>query len=460
MSTEVLEKNNKKVINAWCMYDWANSVYSLVITSTIFPIYFNSSTKSAFRGEEINFLGMTIKNSILYSYSISFSFLILCLINPILSGIADAYGNKKSFMKFFAWMGSAACIGLYFFVGSNPVYGIFCAVLASIGFAGSLVFYNAFLPEIATNDRFDAISAKGFSLGYLGSFILQVFCLTLIMFPQWYFDVDSVYNNLIKSGIKPAEALIEAKDSFGGIGSRISFLLTGCWWAGFSIIPFVFLPKNLVVNKSKLNLMSGFTELKKVYHKVKQIPLIKNYLFAYFFFNMGVQTVMYLAVQYGSVELKLESSILITAILIIQIVAIVGAQLFAFISKKTNNLFSLSIMLLIWMAICVLAFFTKTQNEFLGLAFLVGAVMGGIQSLSRATFSKIIPEGDSDHASFFSFYDLMEKFGLILGPLVFGLTHQLTGSMKYSVWPLFIFFVIGYLIIRRLKTYDVKGLLK
>ena len=447
-------KNQPKVINGWAMYDWANSVYSLVITSSIFPIYYAASTKSAFKGEIVRFLGLDVNNSVLYEYSISFSFLIIGLLSPILSGIADYGGNKKQFMRFFAYLGSLACTGLYFFDGKNIEYGILCAVLASAGFAGSLVFYNAFLPEIATEDRFDKVSAKGFSLGYIGSVILMIFNLTMLLMPQWYFPVESKYLELmaLSPGSDPVKIMQEAKDSFGGIASRISFLSVGLWWFGFSHVAFRVLPNGIKrsVPEGESIFSKGFSELKKVWERLKDLPATRKFLIAYFFYNMAVQTVMYLAAHFGDVELKLPSAILIGAILTIQLVAIGGAYLFARISKARGNIFSLTFMIIIWCGICVDAFFVDSQSSFLILAGVVGLVMGGIQSLSRATYSKLLPETD-DHASFFSFYDVMEKVGLIIGPALFAIMYQSFGTMRASLVPLLLFFIIGGILLQRVR---------
>ncbi len=414
-----LIKSNK-VQNGWAMYDWANSVYSLVITSTIFPVYYNSVTKNMAEGDVVDFFGFSIVNTVLYSYSISFSFLIIALISPLLSGIADAGGKKLQFMKFFAYLGSLSCIGLFFFDGSNLEWGILCSVAASIGYAGSIVFYNAYLPEIATESEYDLLSAKGFALGYIGSVLLLVVNLLMIQFPSWFMISDD------------------------GMAARLSFLITGLWWAGFSQIPFRVLPKNPFGKEVKREiLMKGYQEIRKVFSEVKKIKVMNRFLASFFFYMMGVQTVMYLAATFGDKELGLPGDQLIMTILIIQLVAIIGSYLFAYISKKFGNKISLLIMVFIWVGICGAAYYVYTVYEFFALAFVVGLVMGGIQSLSRSTFSKLIPKNTTDHASYFSFYDVTEKMAIVIGTFSYGMIEQLTGNMRNSALSLGIFFLVG-----------------
>lgn len=412
--------DRKKIQGSWAMYDWANSVYSLVITSTIFPVYYNSVTKGVDGSDKVDFFGWEVVNTVLYSYSISFSYFVIAILSPLLSGIADASGKKLFFMKFFAYLGSISCAGLFFFDGDNLEFGIICSVLASIGYAGSIVFYNAYLPEIAEEHEYDFLSARGFALGYIGSVILLVFNLLMIQFPGWF-------------GVPE-----------GSFAARFSFLITGLWWAGFSQIPFRVLPKN--PHKKKIEskfLLKGYQEIQKVFAQVKQFPVMKRFLAAFFFYSMGVQTVMYLAASFGDKELGLPGDQLILTVLIIQFVAIGGSYLFAFISKVFGNKISLMIMVLIWIGICGAAYYVYSVYEFYALAFVVGMVMGGIQSLSRSTFSKLIPVETTKNASFFSFYDVTEKLAIVIGTFTYGAIEQLTGSMRNSAVSLGVFFLIG-----------------
>lgn len=422
-----MEKNNKRIINAWSMYDWANSVYSLVITTAIFPIYYNSITENDATQNLVDFFGFNIQNTALYSYSISISFIIIAFIAPPLSGLADFGGKRKLLWQVFAYIGASACIALFFFTDSVE-YGIICSIFASIGFAGSLVFYNAYLPAIATPDRFDRVSAKGFSMGYAGSIILLIISLALIQLHDlWGF----------KNEILP---------------TRISFLLTGLWWFGFSLIPFSIIPGNVSTGKSKENLFrKGFQEINKILKSLPNYPNLSRFLLAFFLYNTGVQTIIYLASLFGSAELKLETFQLILTILIIQLVAIGGAYIFARLSELKGNKYSLTVMIILWVIICLAAYFVRNATHFYLLAFLVGLVMGGIQSLSRATYSKLIPDDTLDHTSYFSFYDVTEKISIVIGTIVYGTIIQITGGMRLSSVALSLFFIAGLVVLLRTR---------
>ena len=414
-----MQLNNPKVIRAWCLFDWANSVYSLVITSTIFPVYYSSVTSTA-ESDVVIFFGIPVTNTVLYSYSLSFSFLVIAALQPPLSGIADYTHRKKSFMKFFTWLGSIACMGLFFFTGENVEFGIMCSVLASIGYAGSIVFYNSFLPEIASYDQYDRVSARGFSWGYIGSVLLLIVNLFMIQKPEWF-------------GLEA-----------GSLPARVSFLMTGLWWIGFSQITFYYLPK--APDRKPITrdyVLKGYREIRMVLKSLKQLPELKKYLLAFFFYNMGVQTVMYLAALFGDKELKLSADKLILTVLIIQLVGIAGSHLFARLSEWKGNKMSLTTMVLIWVAVCIAAYYVSNEYQFYALAFCVGMIMGGIQALSRATYSKLIPTNSDDHASYFSFYDVTYNVSVVFGTFSYGLIEQWTGSMRNSALALGGFFLIG-----------------
>ncbi|MDW8331303.1 MAG: MFS transporter [Cyclobacteriaceae bacterium] len=428
-----VKRNHPATVRAWCMYDWANSVYSLVITSAIFPVYYKAVAVTREGEETVPFMGYSIKNSVLYSYALSFSFLIVAAILPLLSGVSDYTGRKKQFMQVFVIMGSMACIGLYFFEGIETLYwGIFCSVMASIGYSGSLVFYDAFLPEIVTEDRLDEVSARGYSMGYYGSVILMVACLVLILNPQWF-------------GF-----------SSEGHATRFSFLLVGIWWMGFAWMSFRKLPENPTGTKGARAWRKGYEEILKVWRELKHSPDLKKYLTSFFFFNMGVQTVMYLATLFGTDVLRLPSQNLIATILLIQLVAAAGAWFFARLSRQKGNTFTLSLMLAGWILVCLSAYGITKAYQFYLLAAVVGMIMGGIQSLSRATYAKLLPVNTLDHASYFSFYDVTYNLSIVLGTFSYGLVHQLTGNMRNSALALAIYFVIGLIFLHRVRSVTIR----
>jgi UMF1 family MFS transporter len=433
----MISKNDKKLINAWCMYDWANSVYSLVIISTIFPVYYGAVAIGTDGSDVVNLLGIQIKNSVLYSYAVSFAFLVVAVMSPFLTAIADYSGNKKHFMQFFCYLGAASCAALFFFTTDTLLLGVTAFVIAGIGYSGSIVFYNAYLPEIATEDKFDQVSAKGFSLGYIGSVLLLVLNLLLIMKPEWFGGISS------------------------GLASRISFLSTGIWWLVFAQWTFYYLPNNVYNRKGEGSwIFNGFKKLKGILKDVSIQPLLKRFLLSFFFYNMGVQTVMYLATIFGDKELKLPAANLIITVLILQLVAIPGAYGFSRLSGRFGNINALIVAVIVWIGICAGAYFVTNGNEFYVLAAVVGLVMGGVQSLSRATYSKLIPADTHDHASYFSFYDVVEKLSIVLGTASYALAEQLTGNMRNSIIVVALFFVLGLIILFQIPLRKVQPVYK
>lgn len=441
----VFKKNDPKVIRAWTFYDWANSVYNLIISTAIFPIFYQSITKEYAKdhglirevnGEQVDmvhFFGKEFINTEIYSYIYSFSFLIVVLLVPILSGIADFSGTKKKFMQFFCYLGALGCIALYFFDVNHLELSMVPLFFASIGFWGSLVFYNSFLLEIADKDQHDKISARGFALGYIGSVLLLV---TILLLTQ-VLEIMSV---------------------------RYAFVLVGVWWIGFAQYTYYYLPNASHYEPREQNggiLWYGYRELKKVWQELKNYRQIKWFLASYFTFNMGVQTVMLLAVLFASKEIdwiengewwESDKIGLIVSIILIQLIAVCGAYILSSLSKKLGNIVTLMLSIIIWIVCTIVAYFIHLPVEFYCLAVLVGFVMGGTQSLSRSTYSKLLPQTD-DPASYFSFYDVMEKVGLIVGPFTFGFLEGLFGNMRISVLVVMIFFIVGLVLLSKTRTY-------
>ena len=441
MNKRIYSKGDKKILKAWAFYDWANSVYPLVIGTAVFPIFYGELFVES---DYIDFLGINYKNTALIQHITSLVFLLLALLIPILSGIADFIGNKKNFMKFFCYLGSASCIGLYFFDLENIYLGLSFYFLALFSFWASLVFYNSYLPEIAFPKQQDRISALGFSYGYIGSVLLLVFNLIMIMLPEFF--------GLSNSN---GEGSIQAM--------RISFLLVGFWWAGFSQYTFYHLPLNLNdVNKKdafkKSIIFSGFLELKEVWKILIKDISVKKFLIAFFTFSCALQTIILIATYFGEQEISWGENEkflgLILSMLIIQLIAIFGAWLTARVSETIGNIRTLIILNLIWFILCIFAYFVKYPIEFYIIAGFVGMVMGGTQALSRSTYSKLIPKTDNT-CSYFSFYQMSMIISVVLGTFMSGIVDQLTGSIRNSIMIFAVVFILGALLLRGIKMKNI-----
>ncbi len=451
----VLEKGSKKLLNAWAFYDWANSVYTLTITSSIFPIFYSALFLSEIK--TVSAFGTEFKSTALITFVTAFTFLIVAFMSPILSGIADYIGNKKNFLKFFCYVGSAGCIGLYWFSLDQIHLSLLFYFMGLIGYWGSLVFYNSYLPDIAYEEQQDSISAKGFSMGYLGSVILLILNLLMVMFPQWFgFDI-SISDSLRETGTEAEinAALKTAKDVASLEAMKISFITVGVWWALFSQYSFHYLPKGTSSGHkvTRAIVFNGLKELRQVWKQLKQDLRLKRYLYAFFVFSMAVQTIMLVAAYFGEEEIAWggdsDKTIgLIGSILLIQLVAVLGAFLTSRASSKFGNIKTLIAINFIWMALCFYAFFMETPLQFYIAASVVGLVMGGIQSLARSTYSKFLPETE-DTTSFFSFYDVAEKIGIVIGMGIFATIDQVTGSMRNAILFLFVFFLAGIIMLFR-----------
>lgn len=431
---KVFKKGSPKLIKAWAFYDWANSVYPLVISTAIFPIYYSSMSSSFANSEgDISFLGMSWNPTTLYDYTLSISFLIVAFCSPILSAIADYTGNKLKFLRAFCLLGALSVMALFFFKGESTLWvALTFTVLASIGFWGSLVFYNAYLPEVAYPEQQDEVSAKGFMYGYAGSVILLIFSLVLIQKPDWFGITDPTF------------------------APRITFVLVGIWWLGFAQFTYKRLPNNIFNHKpDKDYIWKGFLELRLVLKSLKEHAQLKFFLISFFFMSVGVQTIILMAGIFGSKELGLPTLNLILTILIVQIVAIFGAFFFSRLSKIIGNLATLKITMGIWGMVCFIAFILdkslpNVDNYFYAMGIVLGFVLGATQSLTRSTFSKLLPE-THDHATYFSFYNVTEQIAVVLGMFIFGLLVALTGSMQYSVLALAAFFLVAFVMLYSVK---------
>jgi len=418
---KAIEKGDKKTIRGWIMYDWANSVYQLTIASAIFPTYYNAMT-SKNADFTVDFFGAKVVNSVLYSWAIAASYLVIALMSPLLSSMADYTGRRKGFMRTFTLIGAISCGALFFFNEHNIEFGVIAFSLGTLGYCGSIVFYNSFLPIIALPQDQDRISARGYSMGYLGGVVLLVFNLFMILKPTWFFIPEG-----------------------SSLAARISFITVFIWWIGFSQITFARLPKYTYrkrMERARI-LSNGYRELRAVFNQIRKSPKLKFFLTGFFFVMMGLLTVMFMAVTFGTKELSLTDDVLIPTVLVIQLVGMFGAWLFARISYKLGNIKALIISITAWIFICIGAYFITNATNFVIAAFFIGIVMGGSQSLARSTYSKMLPESTTNHTSFFSFYDVMEKLATVAGTFSFGLIEAITGSMRNSIVAIAVFFVIG-----------------
>lgn len=419
--------------SAWAMYDWANSTYNLVISTAIFPIFYGAvtATKDEYGKiirDDVWFLGFNFHNTQLYSYCLAFGMFLVCLLAPALAGVADYMGRKKFFLQLFCYLGATSCAMLFWFDKDHLEWSMVPFILACVGFWLSMAFYNSFLPEVAAPHEQDKLSAKGYSLGYIGSVILLLICLAMI---------QGIDNSL----------------------TPWSFVLVGLWWAGFAQYTFYHLPEKS--NKARFQpsaIRHGFVELKRVWGEMQQTKRLRLYLLSFFIFSMGVQTIMQMAQFFGQKEVTryddlgneitgLNTGQLIMAIIAVQLVAIPGAMLFSYLTKRVGNLTVLKVALVVWIGVCCFAYFVvRTPGTFFIAAGLIGFVMGGTQALARSTYSKFLPVTD-DHASYFSFYDVTEKVGLIIGLFSSGFIEGVAGSLRASVLAYIVFFVVGLILL-------------
>ena len=429
--TTSIVKGDPEVVRAWVMYDWANSVYQLTIASTIFPIYYNTVTR---HGNDfmVSFFGWKVVNTVLYSWAIAAAYLIVAAGSPLFSSIADYTGRRKGFMRAFTWIGAVSCGALYFFDPQHIELGIIAFTLGTVGYGGSIVFYNSFLPVIAEPEDQDRISAKGYSMGYLGGVVLLLFNLWMIMMPEFFgFSKDS------------------------SLPARISFATVCIWWIGFSTLTFRYLPK-YIYSKRKHHenvITNGYKELRIVFRQVRSSYKLSVYLLGFFFIMMGILTTMFMAATFGEKELGLKDGVLIPTIMVIQLVAMFGAWFFARLSGRIGNLKALIVSVIIWIIVCFYAYTITGAAGFVAAAFVIGIVMGGSQSLARSTYSKMLPE-TTDHTSFFSFYDVTEKLATVAGTFSFGIIEAITGSMRYSVLAITLFFGIGLIFLIMLLVHQ------
>jgi MFS transporter, UMF1 family len=421
----MLLKNNNRTVNAWCWYDWANSSYSLVITSAIFPSYFLSLDIAG----NCSAWWQQISNSVLYAYMYSFASLFIMFLSPLFGSIADYAGRKKLFMIFFSAIGAISCILLYFSTADLILFTAGMFIISSVCYSLGVVFYNAYIPEIATPDTYDTVSAKGFAWGYLGGMIALVISLVIIQFAS-------------KIGFTPEQ--INA-----AIPVRVSFVFIGLWWLLFAAYSLRGLPRDGAHHAISFKIiLQSYTRIVHAFKRARKHRTIAFFLLAFFFYDMGVTTIMGMSSVFATKTLNLTTAHLIGVILILQLLAIAGSYIFVFISKKFSNLVSVKTAVLFWIGICFIGYSVQNITQFYVMACMVGLVMGGVQAMSRSFFAFLIKDEQDEYATWFSLYDVLDKTGVVIGTFLFGLIEYMTGSMRSSVAALSIFFLTGFVFLQ------------
>lgn len=412
----------------WYFYDWANSAFSTTVVTVFLGPYLTSVTRAAADASgNVHPLGIVVNAGSFFPYIVSLSVLLQVIFLPILGAISDYSHLKKQLMLTFAYIGAIATVGLYFVQGSNYLLGGLLFLIANLSFGASVVFYNAYLPDIATPERRDSVSSIGWAIGYLGGGTLLA--INLVLFSQ--------------------------ASSFGltqGQAVRISLTSAGLWWAIFSLIPLTTLKNRQPIKAlpaGERYLTIGFKQLRETLSNARSYPQTLLFLVAYLLYNDGIQTVIALSSQYGQEELGLPISTLTAVILMVQFVAFGGALAFNYVAKFVGNKQAIMISLVIWIGTVVGAYFIQrgSTTQFLILGAAIAIVLGGSQALSRAVYSLMIPRGQE--AEYFSMYEVSERGTSWLGPLFFGLALQFTNSYRIAIVGLAIFFILGLALLTR-----------
>jgi MFS transporter, UMF1 family len=411
----------------WCFYDWANSAFATTVVTVFLGPYLTTVTRAAADGSGfVHPLGVPIHAGAFFPYLVSLSVLLQIVVLPILGAIADYTHLKKQMLALFAYVGAFATMGLYFLSGTNYLLGGGLFVVANVSFGASIVVYNAFLPQIAGPDRRNFVSSLGWGLGYLGGGLLLALNLAL-------------FSRAGSLGLTTGEAV------------RISLLSAGMWWALFTIVPLATLRNQQPARNSPKDVRiigHGFRQLRHTFRQMRHYPQTLTFLIAYLLYNDGIQTVIALSTVFGQEELGIDIATLTTVILMVQFIGFFGTLLFHRIAATIGTKRAIVTSLLIWTGTLIFAFgFMWTTSDFFILAGVIALVLGGSQALSRSAFSMMIPPGKE--AEYFSLYEVSERGTSWLGPLVFGLSLQFTGSYRIAILSLIVFFVAGLALLTR-----------
>lgn len=420
METHRIAPNNPREIWGWTMYDWANSAFSTTVVSGFLGPYLSAVTRAAAVNGFVNILGIPVKFDSFYPYCVSLSVLLQVFFLPVLGAIADYSHLRKRMLMFFALLGSASTVLLFFVTADLYWLGGLLFIVANLAFGASIVFYNAYLPDIATPDQRDAVSARGFAMGYAGGGILLALNLVLFVTGK-SFGVDDA------------------------LAARISLASAGAWWLGFSFITFRAIQPRHAVRQMPAGenyLTIGLKQLSNTLRQVANFPETLRYLVAYLLFNDGIQTVIVVATLFATVELGMSTTEMLLVLLMIQAVAFVGAYSISYLAQRIGGMRTLIGTLIVWSIVVVYAWLAlTTKTEFWLLGAVIAVVMGGSQALARSLFAQMIPHGRE--AEFFSFYEISDRGTSWIGPLLFGLANQIFGSMRYGLLSLIVLFIGG-----------------
>ena len=412
------DKMHKKIINAWCMYDWANSAFATTIMAAVLPIFYKD-VAGAHLEEHIS--------TAYWGYTISIALLLTAILGPMLGAIADYSGIKKRFLAGFATLGIVFTSLLVLIRTGDWLLASVLFAVANVGFAAANIFYDALLPHVAHPDEIDQVSTKGYALGYLGGGVLLALNLAWILSPSTFFIPDTE------------------------TASRLAFLSVGIWWALFSIPIFRRVPEppRMAEARSEVNpILGGFRRLRQTFRDIRRYGELIKFLVAFWLYNDGIGTIIKMATVYGA-EIGIGQSDLIGALVMMQFVGIPFSFAFGRLAKRLGAKPSIYLALIVYTVISLWGYVMANAWEFWALAFLVGLVQGGSQALSRSLFGSMVPKGKT--AEFFGFYSVSSKFAGIAGPFIFALVGQLTGSSRLSIMSLVFFFIVGGLLLTRVN---------
>lgn len=412
----------------WYFYDFACSVYSTSVLTVFLGPYLTAVAKAAADADGfVHPLGVPVRAGSLFAYAVSASVVIAVLVMPLVGAVADRTGRKKPLLAVAAYLGAAATTGMFFLDGDRYVLGAFLLIVANASLSVSMVLYNAYLPQISEPDERDAVSSRGWAFGYTsGALVL-------------------VLNLVVYSG----------HDTFGlseGDAVRICLASAGLWWGAFTLVPLRRLRDRHIAPSGEGSVGSGWRQLMETLRDMRRHPLTLSFLLAYLVYNDGVQTVISQASLYGSEELGLDQTTLITAVLLVQVLAVAGALGMGRLARTYGAKRTILGSLAIWTLILAGGYFLPAHAPvwFYVLAAAIGLVLGGSQALSRSLFSHLVPRGKE--AEYFSAYEMSDRGLSWLGPLVFGLAFQVTGSYRDAIISLVIFFALGFVLLARVPV--------